>query len=38
MAFDQVFLNGGGRGVQVRLSPKDLVAGLEALVAEITAE
>lgn len=38
MGYDQVFLNGGGRGVQVRLSPKDLVAGLEALVAEITAE
>lgn len=38
MAFDQVFLNGGGRGVQVRLSPKDLVAGLEALVVEVTAE
>lgn len=38
MAYDQVFLNGGGRGVQVRLSPKDLVAALEALVAEVTAE
>lgn len=38
MGYDHVFLNGGGRGVQVRLSPKDLVAGLEALVAEVTAE
>lgn len=38
MGYDQVFLNGGGRGVQVRLNPKDLVAGLEALVVEVTAE
>lgn len=38
MGYDQVFLNGGGRGVQVRLNPKDLVAGLEALVAAVTAE
>jgi Cys-tRNA(Pro)/Cys-tRNA(Cys) deacylase len=30
-----VFVNGGQRGLQIRLSPQDLVKGLEASVAEI---
>lgn len=33
---DQVFINGGQRGLQAQLAPADLVAALGAKVAEIT--
>ena len=38
-ALDQalVFVNGGQRGLQIRLSPKDLVTGLKARTADISA-
>lgn len=35
LAHDKVFVNGGQRGLQAELSPKDLVAALGATVAEI---
>jgi len=34
---DKVFVNGGGRGLQVELAPQDLVQGLDARVAELSA-
>jgi Cys-tRNA(Pro)/Cys-tRNA(Cys) deacylase len=37
MAHEQVYLNGGQRGLQVRLSPKDAVAALKAVVAPVVA-
>jgi Cys-tRNA(Pro)/Cys-tRNA(Cys) deacylase len=37
MAHDVVTLNGGQRGLQVRLSPKDVVAVLKAIVAPVVA-
>jgi Cys-tRNA(Pro)/Cys-tRNA(Cys) deacylase len=37
MAHEQVFLNGGQRGLQVRLNPRDAAALLKALVAPLTA-
>lgn len=33
---DQVFVNGGQRGLQVQMAPADLVAALDAKLAEIT--
>ncbi|AWN40974.1 Cys-tRNA(Pro) deacylase [Methylobacterium durans] len=33
---DEIYLNGGGRGLQVRLRPADLVAVLEARVVPLT--
>jgi Cys-tRNA(Pro)/Cys-tRNA(Cys) deacylase len=38
LAHDAVFLNGGQRGLQVRLSPADLVALLEAKVVPLLAD
>ncbi len=35
--WDRVFVNGGGRGLQVELDPRDLVSCLEAQVAELSA-
>jgi Cys-tRNA(Pro)/Cys-tRNA(Cys) deacylase len=37
MAYDAVYMNGGRRGLQVRLAPKDAVAALEAIVAPLVA-
>jgi Cys-tRNA(Pro)/Cys-tRNA(Cys) deacylase len=37
LAHAQVFMNGGGRGVQVKLAPGDAVAALKAVVAPICA-
>lgn len=37
MAHDLVYLNGGQRGLQVRLNPRDLVAQLHAVVAPLVA-
>ncbi|MEW6640810.1 MAG: Cys-tRNA(Pro) deacylase [Pseudomonadota bacterium] len=37
LAYDLVYLNGGQRGVQVRLSPKDAQVALAALVAPVVA-
>ena len=37
MAHDAVYMNGGRRGLQVRLAPKDAVAALEAIVAPLVA-
>ncbi|MEI9851555.1 MAG: Cys-tRNA(Pro) deacylase [Sphingomonas sp.] len=37
MAHDLVFLNGGQRGLQVRLSPRDAAAVLRAVVAPVAA-
>lgn len=37
LAEEQVFVNGGQRGVQVRLNPKDAAAFLKARVAPVTA-
>ena len=34
---DRVFVNGGGRGLQVELDPRDLVTCLEARVADLSA-
>lgn len=36
MAFDEVYVNGGQRGLQVRLAPADLVGALDAKVASLT--
>lgn len=33
---EKVFVNGGGRGLQVELAPQDLVRGLDARVAELS--
>ncbi|HVL72843.1 MAG TPA: Cys-tRNA(Pro) deacylase, partial [Beijerinckiaceae bacterium] len=38
LAHDAVFLNGGQRGLQVRLRPSDLVALLDAKVAPLLTE
>ena len=38
LAHDFVFVNAGGRGLQLRLKPADLVAGLGAAAADIAAE
>jgi Cys-tRNA(Pro)/Cys-tRNA(Cys) deacylase len=37
MAHDLVYMNGGQRGLQVRLNPKDAASVLKAVVAEVTA-
>jgi Cys-tRNA(Pro)/Cys-tRNA(Cys) deacylase len=37
MAHDLVFINGGQRGLQVRLSPRDAAAFLKAIVAPVAA-
>lgn len=37
MAHERVYLNGGQRGLQVRLSPQDAVAALNAVVAPVVA-
>jgi Cys-tRNA(Pro)/Cys-tRNA(Cys) deacylase len=37
LAHESVFVNGGQRGLQARLAPRDLVTALGATVAEITA-
>jgi len=37
MAHERVYLNGGQRGLQVRLSPRDAVAALNAVVAPVVA-
>ena len=37
MAHDAVYMNGGRRGLQVRLAPKDAGAALEAIVAPLVA-
>ncbi len=37
LAHEQVFLNGGQRGLQVRLSPRDAAAALHAIVAPLSA-
>ncbi|WP_243367633.1 Cys-tRNA(Pro) deacylase [Microvirga solisilvae] len=35
LAHEEVFMNGGQRGLQVRLKPKDAVSALEAKVADV---
>lgn len=37
MAHERVFLNGGQRGLQVRLAPRDVVELLDAVVAPLVA-
>ena len=37
IAHERVFLNGGQRGLQVRLNPRDAAAMLKAVVAPLTA-
>ena len=37
LAYDQVYINGGQRGLQVRLSPHDVQAVLKAIVADVVA-
>jgi Cys-tRNA(Pro)/Cys-tRNA(Cys) deacylase len=37
MDYDRVFVNGGQRGLQVHLSPRDLAAALSAVVTDIKA-
>ena len=37
LAQDLVYVNGGQRGLQVRLSPRDAVSVLQAVVAELVA-
>ncbi len=37
MAHEHVFLNGGQRGLQVRISPRAVAALLKAVVASVTA-
>lgn len=34
--YDEIFLNGGQRGLQIRIKPDDLVAALECVVADLT--
>lgn len=34
--YDEIFLNGGQRGLQIRIKPDDLVAALECIVADLT--
>ncbi|MDG2522214.1 Cys-tRNA(Pro) deacylase [Caulobacter segnis] len=36
LAFDEVFVNGGQRGLQARLKPQDLIAALEAKAANVS--
>jgi Cys-tRNA(Pro)/Cys-tRNA(Cys) deacylase len=38
LAHATIYLNGGGRGVQIALAPSDAVAGLDAVVADLIAE
>lgn len=37
MAYDTVYMNGGQRGLQVRLAPRDAAAALKAVVAPLVA-
>ncbi|KRB01421.1 cys-tRNA(pro)/cys-tRNA(cys) deacylase [Devosia sp. Root685] len=34
--YDEIFLNGGQRGLQIRIKPDDLVKALECIVADLT--
>jgi Cys-tRNA(Pro)/Cys-tRNA(Cys) deacylase len=34
--YDEIFLNGGQRGLQIRIKPDDLVATLGCVVADLT--
>ena len=34
--YDEIFLNGGQRGLQIRIKPDDLVTALECVVADLT--
>lgn len=34
--YDEIFLNGGQRGLQIRIKPDDLVMALECVVADLT--
>lgn len=34
--YDEIFLNGGQRGLQIRIKPDDLVKALECVVADLT--
>lgn len=34
--YDEIFLNGGQRGLQIRIKPMDLVTALDCVVAELT--
>ena len=38
LAHEEVFLNGGGRGVQVRLDPKQIIQTLGGVAADVLAE
>lgn len=34
--YDEIFLNGGQRGLQIRIKPADLITALDCVVAELT--
>jgi Cys-tRNA(Pro)/Cys-tRNA(Cys) deacylase len=34
--YDEIYLNGGQRGLQIRIKPDDLVMALECVVADLT--
>jgi len=34
--YDEIFLNGGQRGLQIRIKPDDLVKALDCVVADLT--
>ena len=34
--YDEIFLNGGQRGLQIRIKPTDLITALDCVVAELT--
>ena len=34
--FDEIFLNGGQRGLQIRIRPTDLISALDCVVADLT--
>ena len=36
LLYDEIFLNGGQRGLQIRIKPADLVAALDCTVADLT--
>lgn len=34
--YDEIYLNGGQRGLQIRIKPNDLIAALDCIVADLT--
>jgi Cys-tRNA(Pro)/Cys-tRNA(Cys) deacylase len=34
--YDEIFLNGGQRGLQIRIKPDDLVTALDCVIADLT--